>query len=57
MDSEKKRTDLDDLMISISRLLHICNEIIDECHRQEKDPVQLMTAVAAVELYANKVRN
>ena len=57
MDSEKKRSDLDDLIISISRLLHIRNEIIEECHRQEKDPVQLMTAVSAVELYANKVMN
>lgn len=56
MDKEE-RTNLDDLMISLSRLLMICNEIIDECHRNDRDPIQLESAVAAVELYANKARN
>ena len=48
---------MDDLMISLSRLLKICNEIIDECERNDIDPVQLKTAVSSVELYASKARN
>lgn len=54
---DEKRTDMDDLMISVSRLVKICNDIIDECQRNGVDPVQLETAVSAVEFYTNKMRH
>jgi hypothetical protein len=54
---EKKRSELDDLLISVARLINICNCIIDECQRNDIDPVQLTVATAAVEHYACKLTN